>query len=114
MAKPKTRYPLPPERDPFEPFPDTIPWNTPISELQWWLEIGCSCGETVKYPLRLMAAEQGWKLTLSAIVPRLRCSRCNSRPETVRLDEDGTGQAIRSRTTKPLSLVLWEDGHLAP
>jgi hypothetical protein len=83
-----TRYGLPPERAPFEPFPAEIPWDTPISDLSsWWLEIRAG-DVTSRYPLRLMAAEQGWQVTLREIVPRLR-SASNGRPESILLLKRG-------------------------
>lgn len=69
----KTRYGLPPQRDPFEPFPTEIPWDAPLSEISgWWLDIHAGDGSSVRYPLRLMAGEIGWTVTLRQAVDRLR------------------------------------------
>lgn len=87
----QTRYGFPPERDPYEAFPATIPWDTPISEMGWHLVRVC-CNTRSVYPLRLMAAQQGWHLTLRDIVPRIRCSTCGQQPAALRLHKNGTGE----------------------
>jgi hypothetical protein len=75
---------MPPERDPFEPFPAEIPWDTPISDISsWWLQIDSSTGSTTLYPLRLMAARKGWNLTLRTILPLLRDKKTNGPPTRV-------------------------------
>jgi hypothetical protein len=95
-AADRHRFPLPSERNPFEPFPDAVPWDMPISELsKWWLHLQCGrCEHTTYIPLRLLAAQRGWFVTLRQIVPRLRCSRlgCDHAPPTLcRLDQDASG-----------------------
>lgn len=98
MAKSRaddTRYGLPPQRDPFEPFPTEIPWDTPISELGWWLKITAE-GVTTVYPLRLMAARHGWKLTLRQAVAKLK-SKTGADPESVILMKDGGMEFRKSR-----------------
>lgn len=73
MSTPRTRYGFPPERDPFEPFPAEVPWATPICELQWWLDVRIfEPYWSARLPLRLLAAEHGWQLTLRQVLPRLR------------------------------------------
>lgn len=94
----KTRYGFPPERDPYEVFPDMPPWDTPLVDLSnWWLEIRCVCGRFSVYPLRLLAANVGWRKTLRQVVPLLKCDevRCRRRPETVRLVSDSGGERGR-------------------
>lgn len=67
-----SRFGFPPERDPFEPFPGEVPWGTPISELQWWLEVTIfEPFWSARLPLPLLAARHGWQLTLRDILPRL-------------------------------------------
>jgi len=81
---PPTRYPLPE----FRLFPREVPWDTPISDLSgWWLSSTCDEHGTVAYPLRLMAANLGWKRTLRSIVPKLKCKSCGGRPIKVELVE---------------------------
>lgn len=107
-----TKYPMPPDRP--APFPDRAPWDTPISELPFWLEIKCQCGRSTAYPLRLLAARVGWKKTLRSIVPRLKCEaeECQQRPERVRLSADGTGESVKSYSGPPKLLVLVEGGKI--
>ena len=72
--------------------PDSVPWDTPISELSdlWLLKDCARCGEE-KVPLRLVASERGWRLTLRIIVPRLRCIRCGNPLRRARLTDDPGG-----------------------
>jgi hypothetical protein len=58
-----------------QPFPTEIPWDRPISEMSgWWLEY--RTGNNVgAYPLRLLAAQRGWNVTLRQIVPRIIAKR---------------------------------------
>ena len=102
---PKTRYPFPPDR--FGHFPDSTPWDTPISELSpWWLRVQCICDAgTVLYPLRLMAAEIGWERTLRTIVPKLRCRKCGGRPESVAIVERADGDDHTTREGREHVLV---------
>lgn len=101
------RFPFPPARDPFEAFPTSVPWDTPIAEISSrWLELRCAaCDKATMYPLRLMAAERGWELTLRTIVPRLRCQGCGAKPTTLQLVEDGGGEHGRGRTIGRLDLL---------
>jgi len=102
---PPTRYPLPPE-DISGVLPPTIPWDTPIAELSsCWLAISCDCGTSSLLPLRLMAAQRGWKLTLRSIVPRLRCKQCGGRPGRVVLTVTPAGDGGMHRGGEGLVLV---------
>lgn len=68
-----SRFGFPPERDPFEPFPREVPWDAPISELQWSLEINIfEPYRCTRIGLRYLAAHQGWQLTLRELLPRLK------------------------------------------
>lgn len=91
-GEPKTPYPFPPH-DIDSLFPEEVPWDLPIADLsRFSVEIACDCHEGVtKYPLRLMAAELGWKRTLRTIVPKLRCKHCGARPLSVALIERANG-----------------------
>ena len=53
----------------------------------WWLEArcGCGCGHVAYPPLRMLAAERGWRTSLGDLLPRLRCRRCRAAPERVDL-----------------------------
>lgn len=90
------RYPLPPEGIAGR-LPENIPWDTPISELSsCWLWIDCSgCGNSMLYPLRLMASNLGWKRTLRTTVPHLRCKHCSAKPSRVVLTADPAGDGGR-------------------
>ena len=92
-----TRYGWPPDRDPFEPFPTVIPWDVPISELSnLWLYISGG-GRTVEMPLKLMAAQRGWNLTLRQIIPRLKQDGTDLPPECVMLVGQGFEAKMSSR-----------------
>lgn len=88
---PKTPYPLPPNRD--QPVPSVVPWDTEISELSgFWLLTRCECGRSSALPLRLLAAQLGWRKTLRTIVPKLKCKDCGSKPvEVVLTDNPASG-----------------------
>lgn len=87
---PATRYPLPPNRD--QRVPDVAPLDTEISELAGlWLRTECQCGRSSSLPLRLLAAQLGWRKTLGTIVPKLRCKECGSAPISVILVSDPSG-----------------------
>lgn len=93
--------PLPEERP---PFPAEPPLGSDLAELSsWWLEIRCACGAGVAYPLRLMAAERGWRTPLSAVLPRLRCATCHATPRSVHLVDDPTGGRQRRPGQEPVS-----------
>jgi hypothetical protein len=58
-----------------QPFPTEIPWDRPISEMSgWWLEYRGD-GRVGAYPLRLLAAQMGWNVTLRQLVPRIIAKR---------------------------------------
>lgn len=99
-----TRYGFPPQRDPYEPFPREIPWDTPISDISgFWLHIE-GAKSTTEYPLRLMAAQRGWNVTLREIVPRLKDE--HGPPLRVLLTDNGTVDFRRSRKPEGRFLVL--------
>lgn len=104
---PKTKYPCPPERDIWEPFPATVPWDTPIVELtNWWISMRCShCAyHHTDMPIRLLAARRGWNLTLRQIVPRIVCEKCRHRPQELQLVDTASGDA-GGRRMKVLDLL---------
>lgn len=94
MRDPPSKYGFPPLNG--RALPESIPWDTPISELSelWVLKDCADCGEG-KVPLRLIAAQRGWKLTLRTIVPRLRCSECGNTLRRARLTADAAGTGGR-------------------
>lgn len=99
----KTRYGLPPEGDPFEPFPTEVPWDRPISEMpRWWLHVTALGGSSARIPLRLLAGQYGWDKTLREIVPKL--SRAGVPPVRVLLISEG-GLEISRNPGKWLVLV---------
>lgn len=102
---PDTPFPLPPLGAPCTPFPDSAPWDEPIWKLPWWLSIKCDCGGGVHYPLRLMSAQIGWRLTLRQVVARLRCKMCGGRPSSVVL-VDGLGGDTGRYGSKDKKLTL--------
>lgn len=94
-----TPYPLP-ELPDSPHLPAEVPWDTGIAELSGlWLCLEC-CRGTTFYPLRLMAAKQGWNITLREIVPRLKCKHCGASPATVSLTDSASGRAAPSDTER--------------
>jgi hypothetical protein len=92
-----TKFGLPPNPEPWKPFPPEPPWDTPLVDLNgFWLKIVCAAHGTTAYPLRLMAAEQGWDTTLRQIVPKLRCDKCGAVPASITLVSDAAGEAGRA------------------
>ncbi len=90
----KTPFPFPPRRGALERFPEFAPWDVPIFQMSdWWLAIEC-CGLS-HFPLRLMAARFGWRLTLRQVVPRLRCKKCKGWPRGVVLMDGPEGEGGR-------------------
>lgn len=90
---------LPDIPDPPVPLPDAVPWDTAISALAgWWM--GCQCSDGCHHmklmPLRLMASERGWHLTLRQIVPRVLCGRCRKPPARLWLTDDPAGSHGRA------------------
>lgn len=97
---PKTRYGFPDMLPPFTPFPQEIPWGTPIAQLSgWWLEIECKTHFVTGMPLRLLAARAGWNRTLRGIAPALKCSKCGQPPVRVDFVSDAKGDAGRHGST---------------
>jgi hypothetical protein len=108
MYTPKSRHGFPPERD--RDLPEAVPWDRPIHELTGlWLVIRCGgCGGGTEVPLRLMAAEHGWNLTLRTIVPKLRCrvESCRARPSKVELVKNPADQGFKvGRPQRALNLL---------
>jgi hypothetical protein len=92
-----TRFGLPPVGAAFASFPSEPPLDVPLAELaRWWLEIQCSCGKMVQLPLRRLAADLGWAMTLGSALPRLKCRRCGKAPKLVRIVNDPGGEAGRA------------------
>ncbi len=91
----ETPFPYPPADGAEVDFPDAPPLDVPIFRMSnWWLEITCGCG-TKHHPLRLMAAMQGWRITLRHAVPMLRCKVCGERPSMVQLVDTPQGEGGR-------------------
>lgn len=105
MRGDNTRYGYPPDVQAVRPIEP--PWEIPLHMLAGlWLEGHCTCGRRL-YPLRLMAAEQGWNMTLRRVVPRLRCRICDERPDRLRLlDDPATGASGRIGGGKRWELPL--------
>lgn len=102
-----TRFGFPPERDPFERFPSEIPWDMPISEMGWWLDVQTTQPFwAARLPLRLMAARYGWKLTLRDILPRL--SREGRPPDRVLLIAKGGMEYQRAKEGRDYLVLLGE------
>lgn len=88
----QTPFPFPPLEGAEARFPETPPLDVEIFRMSsWWLRITCGCGDT-HTPLRLLAAQRGWRITLRQLVPKLRCTRCGARPGSVLL-EDATAES---------------------
>lgn len=101
-----TRFPIPPREGALEVFPEDPPWDVPIASMaNWWLRPQCACGAGA-YPLRLMAAEQGWDRTLQEIVPRMVCRTCGERPSAVWLVDNPVGDyGLHGAAEKRLRLL---------
>ncbi len=81
----KTRYGYPPQLEAFHP---AEPLDYPLMELAGMhLVTHCRCGMR-PYPLRLMAAQVGWGVTLRQLLPKLVCKICGERPARSRLVAD--------------------------
>ena len=71
------------------PFPSAPPWSAGLAELaHLWLSVRCACKAGGALPLRYLAAAHGWKMPLSDVVGRLRCTNCGERPVSVELVDD--------------------------
>ena len=87
----------PPLPDTPRPFPAEPPLKAGLAELAGlWLEVRCRCGHVAYPPLRLMAAERGWRTPLSGVLPRLRCRRCSAAPHSIDLIADPADGEIGS------------------
>jgi len=72
-------------------FPAEPPWSTGLAELaHLWLSIRCECRAGGALPLRYLAAAHGWKMPLSDVVGRLKCTNCGQRPSSVELVDNAT------------------------
>lgn len=90
-----TPFPFPPLEGGEVRFPESPPLGVEIFRMSnWWLRITCPCGDR-STPLRLLAAERGWRVTLRDLVPKLRCSTCGQRPSSVHLEDTAAGEAGR-------------------
>lgn len=102
----KTPFGWPPLRD--IPLPAEVPWDTHIHLLSG-LSIArtCSACNTVGggYPIRLLAAELGWFLTLREIVPRLKCKGCGRRLTRLEL-ADGRSDGVPGSKRPSLDLLV--------
>lgn len=95
-----TKFPFPPREGALTTFPVEPPFDVPISSMaRWWLRPVCSCGIPA-YPLRLMAAERGWQVTLRQVLPRMVCRSCRRRPYEVWLVDEPTGDLGRHGATE--------------
>jgi hypothetical protein len=100
VREPDTRFGLPPYTD--IGLPTIVPWDKPISELSGlWLVIECTTCGTTEYPVRRLAADQGWTRTLRGIVPRLRCDRCKAPPTVVVLVKNPADQGFKAGKPAP-------------
>lgn len=92
----QTRYGFPPEPPSPASLPAAVPWDSEIQQLSGlWIKHGCACGHVGISPLRRMAADHGWRLTLHQVVTRYRCSKCGSKsPEVLVLLDTPTGGAV--------------------
>ena len=77
----ETERKAPPIPDVKPPFPTEPPLTVALADLApWWLELRCGCGHLAYYPLRLLAAERGWRTPLGDVLPRLRCAHVTASP----------------------------------
>lgn len=92
----QTRYGFPPEPDPPASLPAEVPWDTEIQYLSgFWIKHGCGCGHVGISPLRRMAADHGWRLTLRQVATRYRCRECGGKaPVLLVLVDTPTGGAV--------------------
>jgi hypothetical protein len=89
-------------------FPSEPPWSACAAELaHLWLRVRCDCGAASAIPLRYLAAMREWQAPLSAIIPRLRCRKCQQQPTSVDLVEDATlgGGVPKSGSKNSVRLV---------
>ena len=102
----KTPFPFPPLEGAEVRFPDAPPLDVEIARMSnWWLRLTCACGDT-HTPLRLLAAERGWRITLRRLVPKLRCKRCGERPASVLLEDTPAENGYRSARQQVKTLRL--------
>lgn len=95
----ETPFPFPPIEGAEVRFPEKPPLDVEIFRISnWWLRTTCSCGDR-HHPLRLMAAERGWRITLRQVVPLLKCQRCGERPSRVMLIDTPQGEGGRYGST---------------
>lgn len=85
---------LPPP--PLPPVARIVALALPIGERPaWWLQLRCEgCRSATDYPLKLLAERIGGDWQLAAILPRLRCHACRSRPVAVVLTDDPAAGAV--------------------
>jgi len=68
--------------------PSDVPTRTallaaPLADLRpYWLELRCEppCTHVVYAPFKLLGSRHGYRLTLQAVLQRLRCTHCQQRP----------------------------------
>ena len=86
---------FPPVSEPASPFPTTPPLSAGLAELAgYWLDVTCPCKRGLyMLPLRMLAAQVGWRVPLGAVLARLRCRDCGGAPASVTLTDDPTNSA---------------------
>jgi hypothetical protein len=100
---------FPPLPDPPRSFPTEPPLTTSLADLSgFWLRISCErCKSDMNYPLRLLAAERGWRTPLRAVLPLFKCSKCGKLPSTIDLiDSAQTGPNMGVVSGEPNRLRL--------
>ncbi|SHJ67395.1 hypothetical protein SAMN02745194_03080 [Roseomonas rosea] len=65
--------------------PPTMPPPLARDHMTWWLAASCVCQRHVDYAVRFLAEQYGPDADLSRVATRLRCRKCNRRPERVDL-----------------------------
>ena len=67
----------------------------PLSALPaWWLEVQCGCGRLTQIPVRLLIQRHGRRARAPALVARMRCGWCGSRPTSADWIDNPQGGAF--------------------
>lgn len=102
LYPPKAR--LPPLPDQPTPFPTEPPLDAPLIDLvAWWLSVLCACRTHSYLPFRWLAAAHGWQTLLSAVLPRLKCSKCGERPARIEIVDDA---AVKPGATRRVLRIV--------
>lgn len=67
----------------------------------WWLEVICRCGRMRQIPIRLLIEQHGPRARATALVGRMRCNWCGSRPASAEWIDSPQGGAFGSDYPPP-------------